>query len=121
MIPANALAAVTPEELSGAATLYGSLKQLRIRLTNAEEATLDRQFEAHVQNVLEKLENRLPSIENSRLKSMEICMARHGLFDASFQQCIVLGQSSTFPSCLLTFRHRSFCPCSYYVLLSVSF
>lgn len=94
MIPAKALAAVTPDELSNSATLYGALKQLRLRLTNADEAALDRAFEMHVQTVLEKLESRLPSLEASTLRTVEVSMARHGLFDASFQQAIVLCQSS---------------------------
>ncbi len=94
MIPANALAAVTSEELSSAATLYGSLKQLRLRMSNADENVLDRAFETHVQNVLDKLENRLPSFENPRVKAVEVAMARHGIFDASFQQAIQLCQHS---------------------------
>ena len=94
MIPARALEAVTPQELSHAASLYGSVKQLRLRLTNADELTLDRNFETHVQTVLEKLESRLSALEMSRLFKAEVAMARHGLFDASFQQAIVLCQSS---------------------------
>lgn len=93
MIPARALEAVTPQELSSAASLFGSVKQLRLRLTNADELTLDRNFESHVQTVLEKLENRLSVLEKSRLYKAEVAMARHGLFDASFQQAIVLCQS----------------------------
>ena len=94
MIPARALSAVTPEELSKAATLFGTLKQLRLRLTNADEAVLDRAFETHVQGVLDKLENRLPALEDTQLQFVEIVMARHGLFDAAFQQAILLCQNS---------------------------
>jgi hypothetical protein len=96
MIPAAALAAVTTEELSTAATLYGSLKQLRLRMTNADEAALDQSFELHIQNVLEKLDSRLPLQENNYLKISEISMARHGIYDASFQQAILLCHSSKF-------------------------
>lgn len=94
MIPAAALAAVTTTELSTAATLYGSLKQLRVRMMNADSESLDKSFELHVQNVMEKLDSRLPSQHNERLKFCEVAMARHGIYDASFQQVILLCQNS---------------------------
>lgn len=93
MIPAKALAAVAPEELAKAAALFGTLKQLRLRLTSADEAALDRAFETHVQGVLDKLESRLPSLDDSHLHTVEVVMARHGLFDAAFQQAILLCQN----------------------------
>jgi hypothetical protein len=93
-IPQKALDAVTTEELSKAATLFGNVKVLRLRLTNADETILDRAFENHIQGVLDKLELRLPSLTDELLRSVEITMARHGIFDAAFQQAILLCQNS---------------------------
>jgi hypothetical protein len=96
MIPASALAAVGTDELASAATLYGALKQLRLRMTTADEGALDRSFEQHVQNVFEKLDSRLPAQPNAHIRASEITMARHGIYDASFQQAILLCQNSKF-------------------------
>jgi hypothetical protein len=102
----NAIDAVTPAELSRAAALFGTMKQLRIQLKSADENSLDRAFEAHVHSVLERLDERLPTLmqqnqenqlsENqaSQLMSVEVIMARHGLYDAAFQQVVMLCQTS---------------------------
>ena len=96
MIPAEAVEAVTPIELSKAAALFGTLKQLRIKLKDTDDGILDRAFEIHVQGVLEKLEQRLPTLIDEQLRDVEIIMARHGLYDAAFQQLIILCQNSEF-------------------------
>lgn len=94
MIPANALAAVGPQELAKVSTLFTTLKQLRMRLTQVDESVLDKAFEAHVQGVLEKLENRISSLgDRQQLNNIEVVMAKHGLFDAAFQQVILLCQN----------------------------
>lgn len=89
----SAIEAITPEELSRAAALFGTLKQLRLRLTNVDEVELDQGFEMHVQAVLDKLDKRLQTLGDSPVQNVELVMARHGLFDASFQQAILLGQN----------------------------
>lgn len=94
MISALALEAVTQNELTKAAAVFGTLKQLRIKLKNVDEGVLDRAFEVHVQRVLDKLESRLPALSDSHLKEVEITMAKHGLYDAAFQQVIILCQGS---------------------------
>lgn len=104
----NAVDAITTTELSRAAALFGTMKQLRIQLKSADEATLDRNFEQHVQSVLEKLDQRLPSLieqnqdhslsdnQTRQLLAVEVIMARHGLYDAAFQQVVMLCQTSKF-------------------------
>jgi len=84
---------VSPEELTAAASLFGKLKVLRLRLTQVDEASLDRAFEKHVQSVLDKLDGRLSSLGEGELqRQSEMIMAKHGLMDASFQQVILLCQ-----------------------------
>lgn len=102
----NAIDAMTPQELSRAAALFGTMKQLRIQLKSADESSLDRAFEAHVHNVLEKLDQRLPSLmqqnqehglteeQTKQLMTVEVIMAKHGLYDAAFQQVVMLCQTS---------------------------
>ncbi len=102
----NAVDAITTTELSRAAALFGTMKQLRIQLKSADEATLDRAFEQHVQTVLEKLDERLPALvqqneehslsdsQTRQLLAVEVIMARHGLYDAAFQQVVMLCQTS---------------------------
>lgn len=99
MIPSNALSAVKPEELTRAASIFGTLKQLRMRLTpEVEESQLDQAFESHVAAVLGRLDSRIPELnKNEDIKNMEIIMARHGLYDAAFQQAILLGQAISPP------------------------
>jgi hypothetical protein len=58
-----------------------------------------RAFETHVHGVLEKLDKRLPGLEDAQ-RNVEVVMARHGLYDAAFQQ-IVLLCSSIAPVCML--------------------
>lgn len=48
-LPALAIAAISQNELAHCATLFNTLKQLRIKLKNVDEAALDRAFELHVQ------------------------------------------------------------------------
>ncbi len=110
MIPAEAVEAVTPVELSKAASLFGTLKQLRLKLKDTDDGILDRAFEIHVQGVLEKLEQRLPTLIDKQLKDVEIIMARHGLYDAAFQQLIILCQNSKF--FVKTFQTLQFIPLS---------
>jgi hypothetical protein len=95
-IPHNAIAAVTAEELAKASSMFGTLKQLRLRLTSVDENVLDKAFEKHVQGVLEKLETRIPQLNDTQVKHAEIIMAKHGIYDAAFQQVILLCQSSKF-------------------------
>jgi hypothetical protein len=102
----NAIDAVSPAEISRAAAMFGTMKQLRIQLKSANEESLDRAFESHVHSILEKLEERLPSLlqQNqdqslsetlrSQLLAVEVVMARHGLYDATFQQVVMLCQTS---------------------------
>ena len=99
----NAVDCVTPAELSRAAALFGTMKQLRIQLKSVDENMLDRAFEQHVQSVLEKLDQRLPvlaeqqdkpQVQSEQLLAVEVIMARHGLYDAAFQQVVLLCQSS---------------------------
>lgn len=96
MMSGAALEAVTAHELSRASSLFGTLKQLRLKLKNADEAALDRAFESHVQGVLDKLDSRLPGLDDKPLRTVEITMAKHGLYDAAFQQVILLCQNSRF-------------------------
>jgi hypothetical protein len=58
-----------------------------------------RAFETHVHGVLEKLDKRLPGLEDAQ-RNVEVVMARHGLYDAAFQQ-IVLLCSSIAPVCII--------------------
>lgn len=102
----NAIDAVTPAELSRAAAMFGTMKQLRIQLKSADEESLDRAFESHVHSVLEKLDQRIPALMQRNqdeglsehqvglLMSVEVIMARHGLYDAAFQQVVMLCQAS---------------------------
>ncbi len=96
----NALAfeALTPTEIAKAATIFDNLKHLRIKLKNGDESILEKAFEIHVQSLLEKLEARLMNLETNPLfQKMEIILAKHGLYDAAFQQVILLCQSSKCP------------------------
>lgn len=100
----NAIDIITPAELSRAAAMFGTMKQLRVQLKSADEGTLDRAFEAHVHSVLEKLDERLPTLVNNeqtlsqnhmnQLMAVEVVMARHGLYDAAFQHIVMLCQTS---------------------------
>jgi hypothetical protein len=58
-----------------------------------DEKVLEKAYHIHVQNVVEKLE-RLNSLEYEPLKQVEITMARHGLYDAVFQQVVLLCSTS---------------------------
>jgi hypothetical protein len=64
-----------------------------MKLTDAKEEVLDAAFETHVHSVMEKLDERLPSLDNEYAKVAEVTLATHGLFDASFLQAITLCQS----------------------------
>ena len=93
-VPALALKAVGKEELAKAATLFGTLKSLRLRITDTDEATLDRAFQQHTTSVLEKLDARLAILgADNQLRRVEIIMAKHGLYDAAFQQVVVLNHN----------------------------
>jgi hypothetical protein len=92
MFPVAALEAVTPDAVNQAVDLFEVVKQLRLRLTNVSEEVLDRAFESHIQNVLEKLDKRIPFLTDQSAKSVEVVMAKHGLCDAAFQQIILLCQ-----------------------------
>jgi hypothetical protein len=97
----NALAfeALTPTEIAKAATIFDNLKLLRIKLKNGDENILEKAFEIHVQSLLEKLEGRLTTFQhNAQSQKIEIILAKHGLYDAAFQQVILLCQSSKFIS-----------------------
>jgi putative NIF3 family GTP cyclohydrolase 1 type 2 len=85
---------LNPMEVSRAANLFETLKQLRIKLKNGDEAVLERAFEFHVQGVLDKLDARLQSIHEPQQQNVELIMARHGLYDAAFQQVALLCHSS---------------------------
>lgn len=93
MIEASALEAVTPQELAKAATLFDTVKKLRQKLKDIDEGYLDQAFENHVQGVLDKLAARLPIITEKHSKKVEVTMAKHGLYDAAFQQVVLLCQN----------------------------
>jgi hypothetical protein len=92
MFPARALEAITPETITKAVDLYEIIKQLRLRLSHISEESLDRALETHLQGVLEKLEKRIEKLTENNTRNVEIIMARHGLYDAAFQQMILLCQ-----------------------------
>ena len=89
-----AFESISPNEIAKAATIFDNLKQLRIKLKNGDENVLERAFEIHVQNLLEKLEHRLQNTPDQQSSKIEIILARHGLYDAAFQQVVLLCQSS---------------------------
>lgn len=94
LIPALALQAVGKEELTKAAQLFATLKTLRLRLTDVDEATLDRAFQQHTTTVLEKLDARLALLgDNNPLRRVEVVMAKNGLYDAAFQQVVALNSN----------------------------
>lgn len=90
----QAVESLNPAEIAKAAGLFDSLKQLRLKLRSGDESVLERAFELHVQAVLDKLDNRLESLPHPRQQKVETILARHGLFDAAFQQVILLCHSS---------------------------
>jgi hypothetical protein len=93
ILPDAALDAVTSDELTKAAEMFNVVKQMRLRLTNINENTLDKAFESHVHTVLQKLDSTLPKIQYDEIRRVEVVMARHGLCDAAFQQVILLCQT----------------------------
>lgn len=52
-----------------------------------------RAFDAHVAGVLERLDGRLATLTDPRMRHVEVVMANHGLVDASFQQLVLLSQT----------------------------
>eukprot|EP01038_Epipyxis_sp_PR26KG_P012971 gene12971-17393_t len=95
MISSASINAINPQELSKATTLFHNIKNLRLQFQPGifSEETLDQAYENHIQNILDKLESRIPLLDTDEyLKKVEIVMARHGLYDASFQQVILLCQ-----------------------------
>ena len=96
-IPKAALAAVGREELAKAATLFGAVKALRLRLATTaalDESSLDHSFQVHTTSVLDRLEQRLLLLgEQNPLRKVETIMAKHGLYDAAFQQVIALNSN----------------------------
>lgn len=70
MIPSQALSAVTASELARSATMFTTIKQLRLRVSDIDEKILDDAFETHVQSVLEKLDERLPQIQDSSVREV---------------------------------------------------
>ena len=85
---------LNPAEIARAAQMFENLKQLRLKLGNGDEQVLERAFELHVQGVLDKLEQRWSEIADPQQRNVEVLMARHGLYDAAFQQVALLCQSS---------------------------
>ena len=49
---------------------------------------MDKAFDNHVKGIFGQLEVRLPSMDDPQLRNVEIIMAKHGLYDAAFQQVI---------------------------------
>ena len=88
MISSRVVEAITPLELSKASILFGTVKKIKLQFKSTEECALDKAFEAHVQGVLEKLDQRLNVLEDPHIKNVEVVMAKHGLYDAIFQQII---------------------------------
>ena len=78
MISSRVVEAITPLELSRASALFGVLKQVRVQLKTSDEYSLDKAFESHVHSVLEKLDQRLVSIDDATIQKVEIIMAKHG-------------------------------------------
>ena len=99
----GAFESLNPVEIAKAANLFENLKQLRIKLKNGDEAVLERAFEYHVQGVLDKLDARLQLIQDPQQQNVELIMARHGLYDAAFQQIALLCHSSKFSSSSASF------------------
>ncbi len=93
--PSIAFEAINPSEIAKAAALFDNIKQLRIKLKTGDEAVLDRAFEIHVQGILSKLEAKLLQCQNQQQQAVEIIMARHGLYDAAFQQAILFCQAGS--------------------------
>lgn len=88
---------LNPEEIAKAAAVFDNLKHLRIKLKTGDEAVLERAFELHVQTVLEKLSSRLKQFSEPQQQRVEVILARHGLYDAAFQQVALLCHSSKHP------------------------
>lgn len=91
--PSIAFEAINPAEIAKAAALFDNVKQLRIKVRAADEAVLDRAFEIHVQGILTKLEGKLLQCQTQQQQAVEVIMARHGLYDAAFQQAILFCQT----------------------------
>ncbi len=90
----EAFESISPAEIAKSAQMFESLKQLRLKLGSGKEEVLERAFELHVQGVLEKLQKRLSENTEPHQQNVEAIMARHGLYDATFQQIALLCQSS---------------------------
>ncbi|RYG63050.1 hypothetical protein EON64_16710 [archaeon] len=103
----TAFESLNPSEVAKAANLFDTLKQLRLKLKNGDQQVLERAFELHVQGVLEKLDSRLPTLQDAHEHAVELIMARNGLYDATFQQVVLLCQSS-----------KSHVPCIILIFLS---
>lgn len=105
----RAFDALNPSEIAKAAAIFDNLKQLRIKLKNGDEAVLERAFEDHVQKLLENLEVRLQQFMDPQQQVVEVILARHGLYDAAFQQVMMLSQASKLIcSFLLIFANSTF-------------
>ncbi len=91
-----AFQAINPEEIAKATALFDNIKQLRVKLNYGNEALLERAFELHVRDVLSKLEGQLVQCHTSQEQAVEIILARHGLYDAAFQEMIKFCQAGTF-------------------------
>ena len=84
----HALEAVPAAELQKLSALFSVIKQVRNQTFNVDQSLLERQFELHVQGILERLEVRLPAFVDPKAKKAEVLMAKYGLYDAVFLQII---------------------------------
>lgn len=84
----HALEAVPAAELQKLSAQFSVIKQVRSQSFNGDHSLLERQFELHVQGILERLEVRLPAFIDPKAKKAEVLMAKYGLYDAVFLQII---------------------------------
>ena len=91
---ANAVKAIGTVTIAKANAIFNAMKALRIRIMNVDERTVDDSYDVHVESLLDKLESRLISLSDSmHLQQAEVLMAKYGLYDATFQQIVLLSQS----------------------------
>jgi hypothetical protein len=82
----NALEAVSNPDLLKLTSVFKSISQALKASFSVDETALENQFNAHVHGILEKLENRLPSMNEDSSRQIEVLMAKYGLYDYIFQQ-----------------------------------
>lgn len=66
---------------------------IRSKISNTDDAAIDRSFQMHINAVLLKLDSRLENITDPMLKKIEATMGKHGIFDATFQQVLLIAST----------------------------